>query len=54
MTPADRTLPDLAKVRNIENPDPPPIAPLPLPEFELRPPAETEHTQTRLLFEQEP
>lgn len=48
---ADQPLPGLAHVRDTENPDPGPVADLPLPEFALRAPAETEHTQTRLMFE---
>jgi hypothetical protein len=52
--PADRTLPDLAHVRDIENPDPAPVADVPDQTFDLTPPPETTHTAIRLCFEQEP
>ncbi len=54
MTPADRPLPELAHVRDTENPDPPPVADVPDQTFDLTPPPETDHTPGRLNFEQEP
>lgn len=47
-TPADRTLPDLESVRELENPDPAPVAELPAQTFELTPPEETQPTPGRL------
>jgi hypothetical protein len=46
----NQSLPTLAAVRDVENPDPAPVAPVPAQTFELTPPEESAHSQTRIDF----